>query len=456
MSSFKRKSSSSQSKRILGVRPSASSAAVLNTSTGIPSFDDILGGGLQLSTSLLVLSPDPHSAHGDLLQKYFIAQGLASGQDVCVICENADNLVENCMWTQKPSEDAAKNQSSSVDIDEELSPINGAIKIAWRYESMQKFQTTVDSPTSPAQEEYCCSLDLTCRIPLDVVKASKASRQLLCVDVASLNCDESYDYLLEIIEEALRRASDWYVLRLSIPSFASPFWGDPTPEKILCFLHSLRSALRTSPNACALLTLPSHLCSEWGGPGWVQKLGWLSDSCINLDSFTGKLLYSDPFMSALFPSYHGLLRIHRLSSLYTLVPPSDRFSTLRGLSSASSSSSSGGVGENNLAFKVTRKRFLFETLHLDLEGGVNERRTTPLPSASAPANDDNQHRTSVPAAHLDNTPVISIGFEDHWKGSPALGIVVADNLRNEEKPPKAKKPKKRVGFLADRPELYDF
>lgn len=37
----------------------------------------------------------------------------------------------------------------------------------------------------------------------------------------------------------------------------------------------------------------------------------------------------------------------------------------------------GGGGENNLAFKVRRKRLVIETLHLDVEGGVSERRTKP-------------------------------------------------------------------------------
>jgi hypothetical protein len=31
--------------------------------------------------------------------------------------------------------------------------------------------------------------------------------------------------------------------------------------------------------------------------------------------------------------------------------------------------------ENNIAFKCTRKRLVFETHHLDAEGGVGERRT---------------------------------------------------------------------------------
>jgi elongator complex protein 4 len=54
-------------------------------------------------------------------------------------------------------------------------------------------------------------------------------------------------------------------------------------------------------------------------------------------------------------------------------PPSDRTSMLRGLRQ-------GGVGENNLVFRCTRRRLVIETLHLDVEGGVGERRTTAPPA----------------------------------------------------------------------------
>jgi len=85
-------------------------------------------------------------------------------------------------------------------------------------------------------------------------------------------------------------------------------------------------------------------------------------------------------LSSLFPAHHGLLQIHSLPSPHTLVPASDRFSVLRGLSSTSAAS---GGGENNLAFKSMRKRLVLETLHLDVEGGVGERRTTPATAATA-------------------------------------------------------------------------
>lgn len=60
-------------------------------------------------------------------------------------------------------------------------------------------------------------------------------------------------------------------------------------QGLLHFLHSLRMLLRRFPFACALVTLPAHLGSEnWGGSGWLNKLGWVSDGAISLNAFSGK------------------------------------------------------------------------------------------------------------------------------------------------------------------------
>ena len=42
----------------------------------------------------------------------------------------------------------------------------------------------------------------------------------------------------------------------------------------------------------------------------------------------------------------------------------------------------GGAGENNLGFRLKRKKFVVETVHLGIEGGTGERRTEPKPELS--------------------------------------------------------------------------
>lgn len=139
MSSFKRRIDTSSQKLPLGARHSPASPKILLTSTGISSLDDVLGGGLQLGTSFLVLCPDVHSSHCELLHKYFLSQGFASAQNVIVYDPFAKDLVESCMWVSGDS-------GQVLDEEEEGSKNpHDKVKIAWRYEGLQRFKTTVSS-----------------------------------------------------------------------------------------------------------------------------------------------------------------------------------------------------------------------------------------------------------------------------------------------------------------------
>lgn len=163
---------------------------------------------------------------------------------------------------------------------------------------------------------------------------------------------------------------------------------------------------------------------------------------------------ANPSLASIFPTHHGLLHIHTLPAPHTILSPSDKFSTLRGLSS--SAVSTGGSGENNLAFKCMRKRLIFETLHLDVEGGVGERRTTPATNVLAldtgmMSHDHGHDHDGVPQRKAKaNEAAIQVEVEAQVKG---------DNDPDGESVPviiKPKKPKKKVAFHSDRPDLYDF
>lgn len=166
---------------------------------------------------------------------------------------------------------------------------------------------------------------------------------------------------------------------------------------------------------------------------------------------------ANPSLSATFPAHHGLLKIHKLPAPHTLLPPSDKFSVLRGLSSSSAST---GSGENNLAFKCTRKRLLFETLHLDLDGGVGERRTTPSANAlvgiEATAHGHGHDHDPTPLPSKAAFAAVEVELEVPMTGG---GEPRTSEVREVEKAAvtmKPKKPKKKVAFHSDRPDLYDF
>lgn len=206
-------------------------------------------------------------------------------------------------------------------------------------------------------------------------------------------------------------------------------------EVILSFLLRLRSLIRNT-EACVLITLTPQLSSSTYADYWIPKLAQLSDGCFTFQGIT-----SDPVLGPTFPSYSGLLSVHSTPSPHTFLDPSRRFSQLRGLNLAGTASGTGG-GENNLAFKCMRKRFVVETLHLDVEGGVGERRTTP---ATLQANPEPQH--PVPAAQS-ATQLAKVHIE-----APPEAPRELPSTSEVETP---KKTKKKVAFRSADTDLYDF
>ncbi len=141
-----------------------------------------------------------------------------------------------------------------------------------------------------------------------------------------------------------------------------------------------------------------------------------------------------------------------------LVPGSDRSSTLRGLSASSSSSSSGGVGENNLAFKCTRRRLVFETFHLDVEGGVGERRTTPATGSSALGSEHDGHWQDPTASEdVRAGGGSSSSSRNNDLEAPRGDLQIQKPSTDNSTGGKTqKKVRRKVGFQTDKPDIYDF
>jgi elongator complex protein 4 len=140
MSSFKRRVTTTP---IPGTRPSPYNSLPL-LSTGLSSLDDLLGGGLPLSSSLLVQSDSPTS-YADLLLKFWIAQGLECKQDVVVVASGLEG------GPQGIAESLMEVDGGQVagDEDEEEEGVKGKeekLKIAFRYEGMKQHAVTVAAP----------------------------------------------------------------------------------------------------------------------------------------------------------------------------------------------------------------------------------------------------------------------------------------------------------------------
>lgn len=169
-------------------------------------------------------------------------------------------------------------------------------------------------------------------------------------------------------------------------------------------------------------------------------------------------------MNVAFPHNHGLVQIHSLPTMHTLLPPAQKHSSLLGLGP-------GSTGQNNLAFKLKRKRLIIETLHLGVEGGVGERRTEPT-STGGPVDMRKVNRDA--AAHDHSHDHHSHDHHHHavegvekptGEGSvrfAALNISMEDNVSTEpssaaDATTPLRKERKKVSFIRhDKPELYEF
>jgi len=159
----------------------------------------------------------------------------------------------------------------------------------------------------------------------------------------------------------------------------------------LCSIHSSSSSTSSSnlPALPLILTtsLSSHLLSTTpNSNSLAYRLSHQSDSSILLSNFSvSKILRTS------FPSYTGGVKIVKTPRLGTLLDGSIKASVLRGMGNSLASSASGSRGgatagagtgeeggsggtENNLAFKLKRKKLVVETLHLDIEDEVKERK----------------------------------------------------------------------------------
>lgn len=253
MSSFKRKVSTKQAAPFPGTRTYLSSTI---TSTGIPSLDDILGGGLPLSCTSVILAPDPHSAYGELVQKYAIAQGLAWDHRVCVVDGDPDAFVRGCMWLP-PTHEYAKSASADTDEgDDAGNDGQGTIKIAWRYKQMKQFSTTVPADVKYVREtvlscensahsslscrdseQFCHTMDLTHRIPESIVAKATQNGTLSFVDMNTADSKgPSTTRVIDQLSALLQGtpvnppAATTRPLHIVIPAFGAFQWGDITSE----------------------------------------------------------------------------------------------------------------------------------------------------------------------------------------------------------------------------------
>lgn len=293
-------------------------------STGLTSLDSIIGGGLPVGTILLI-EEDEHAVFSHLFIRYFLAEG--------VVCSHG-------LYVASLDDDPKKTVAdlpSPVTADVENSNIsdNSDLKIAWRYKSVPRVES---SPSPVINTAFGHNFDLT--KPL-------SKEALINTEVQYWPLNEGfitnvYSDLLKHLQGRIRNNGHSTettsirksVLRVAVNRLGTPLWPNADAE-VPRFLYCLRAILRHAYSSC-IITLPTSILKE----ETVERCEHLSDYVISLVSLANS---SNPAYS----EYNGLLAISKLAAINTLAShvPETR----------------------DWAFKLRKKRFIIEKLHLPPE-----------------------------------------------------------------------------------------
>uniref|UniRef100_A0A8C1RS23 Elongator complex protein 4 n=1 Tax=Cyprinus carpio TaxID=7962 RepID=A0A8C1RS23_CYPCA len=331
---------------IPGTRPSVQNGQLL-VSSGVSSLDYVIGGGLAVGTLLLV-EEDHYDSYSRMLLKYFLAEGVVCGHELFLASarDHPDDIMQEL---PSPIVDDVAGMKISEGQSQPSDPENpDTMKIAWRYQNQPKVQTALASSV-----RFGHYYDVSKTMEPELRQAAKC---------------HSFYQLQETPVSKVRN-----VLRLGLHSLGSVLWGDDVCCKdnpahchaLTTFLYILRGLLRTSLSV-AMVTVPSHLTQNRAVMGRIIRL---SDTAIALESFKGSEKETNP----LYKDYHGLLHVRQLPRLNCLsceVPDT-----------------------KDLAFKLKRKQFTIERLHLppDLSETVSRVSKTELAAGCGSTATGNKH-----------------------------------------------------------------
>ncbi|KAG7270927.1 hypothetical protein CRUP_025678 [Coryphaenoides rupestris] len=328
--SFQKKTRSTFKPSIRGTRPSVQNGQLI-VSTGVTSLDYLIGGGLAVGTVLLI-EEDRYNSYSHMVLKYFMAEGVLCGHELFLASAQ-----------DQPDDILQELPAPILDDIASHSPLEGrmqlggphatqdAMKIAWRYQNLPKVQTALASSS-----RFGHYYDVSKKMEPEIRQAAKCHVFYPPEHSAESSATrgpqlESYAALLRSIQEVIHKegfdgaappAKSRNVLRIGLQSLGSTLWGDD-----LC--------CRDNPAHGHALTT------------FLYGLRALLRSSLSVAVLT-------------IPSH--LIQVPRLNCLLTELPD-----------------------HKDLAFKLKRKQFTIERLHLppDLSETVSRVSRGELAAAAA-------------------------------------------------------------------------
>lgn len=212
------------------------SGNLLLTSTGIPSLDSFLAGGLPIG-SLILIGEDPQRTISSSILRCFLSEGIYRKQNICSVDFEHD-LTEILPVKEEISDEKSTNEEENL-------------KIAWRYENLSSIENL---------EKVHFDLKTKKTIPEEMIEKNQMRKIDLKTFESENDGETCRKFVLRKLEEILRnefssQSSEKKILRISISSFDSSIFDVDSTKRFdeLCFFfYFLRIFLRSSGALCVV------------------------------------------------------------------------------------------------------------------------------------------------------------------------------------------------------------
>nr|CAG4641916.1 EOG090X0ALT [Eurycercus lamellatus] len=284
-------------------------------------------GGLPLG-SLCLIEEDVYGSYARIVTKYFLAEGVLK-----------KNFLLSASLNESPWDLVNSLPSPSNEVKEAASILENKeeLKIAWRYENL-----SLEDPP----ERMGIAFDLS--TPYCLTESQKSN--VVVFDDSKVSKKElkgTYKNpwgmgFIETVGDAINKwkldSGSNNLLRIVVSSFGSPYWQFDDAKLSTDFTTTLLllKALVRSANAVAVVTVPHQLLDD----ALVGRSRSIADVVLRLKS-----LREDPYLQDLM-DVHGILEMKKMTNLTSLKPLL------------------GQDGTTTYGFKVTKRKFKIEKLHL--------------------------------------------------------------------------------------------
>lgn len=329
--------------------------AVNNTqlliSSGIPYFDELVGGGLAVGTVNLI-EEDTRGIYSKVMLQYFLAEGVVNVHTGYFGSLELNSSSVVCTLPAVIETEEEERKLTVQDRSDEL-------KIAWRYQNV----SNTDPKPSKTFGHFFDLTKIMSDAYMDKAEILYWSYSSRPTSLLYTFTNPAYHDLLESIKSIIDSggfiiksgSTNRNILRIALQSLGSPLWLPDTymansntssqMTDLENFLFCLRALIRNAL-AVVVLTIPGKIINS----DTVNRCIHTSDIAVRLHSFAGTPLEENASLS----DYHGFFYVTKLPAINTLVAKE--------------------IGATDFVFKLRRKKFVVEKLHLPPElGDSNER-----------------------------------------------------------------------------------